>query len=111
MAELIWKGNRLQAEFFIPDGRLRVSFERAELFRVRDEMPLSTEETWDDDSGLISNHFAYVVENSAFWNMQSEALKACNPKMKHFRFITGWTCLDVLANCDPNFDVIVASIS
>ncbi len=98
----------IDAYFLIPDvsSLLRVSFDQIEIFRVLDEMPLSAEESLFDENGLISDHFAYIVENAEFWNTQSEAFRACNPNMKHYRFITGWTCLDVLSNHEPNFGIV-----
>ncbi|KQY19860.1 hypothetical protein [Rhizobium sp. Root482] len=108
MVDLVWKKGRLDAYFLVPDDahRLRVSFDQTETFRVMDEMPLSTEEPHFDDEGLISDHFSYTVENTAFWNMQSEAFIACKPRMKHYRFITGRTCLDVLSDHEPLFKMV-----
>jgi hypothetical protein len=64
-------------------------------------MPLSTEFESTPNEGLVSEHFAYRVEGAQFWKMQSEALKATSKNAEHYRFITGWDCLDVIAASAP----------
>jgi hypothetical protein len=69
-------------------------------------MPLSTETEDTPNEGLVSEHFAYRVEGSSFWRSQSEALKTVHAKARHYRFITGWTCLDVIADIAPVMTVV-----
>lgn len=96
------------ADFSIPeDGEhlLRVSFRNDVIVRMLDEMALSTETdpaTWE---GLVPNHFAYRVEGDCFSVAQSEAWK-CGLQVEHYRFVTGWGCLDVLTSLPPDFVVI-----
>jgi hypothetical protein len=97
------------AEFVIPRDNqrvLRIQFERVEIIRTLDEMALSTETEETPNEGLLANHFAYVVDGALFWNQQSEAFKAVFAKARHFRFITGWTCLDVIAEGEPKLSVV-----
>jgi len=105
------KSRRITADFLIPDNDghvLRLSFDRAEVVRLLDEMPISTEAD-TRNVGLVPDHLAYEVTGSAFWAQQSEALKLSLPAMKHYRFITGWTCIDVLSLAKPTFTVTKAA--
>jgi hypothetical protein len=107
-----WTNRSVVADFFMPDDEehfLRVNFGRVEIARILDEMPLSTEPESTKNEGLISDHFAYKVEGTAFWQCQSDALKQTHPRLRHFRFLTGWTCLDILACEDPTFHVVPAA--
>jgi hypothetical protein len=95
------------ADFLIPgDDRnvLRVQVDKVHIIRVLDEMPLSTEVEGTPNEGLVADHFASTTEGSAFWRTQSDALKVF-PKARHYRFITGWTCLDVIAELPPSISV------
>ena len=107
--EFKWSGNRrIVADFLIPkdDARvLRVLFDRVEIVRLLDEMPLSTEPDTSNE-GLVPEHLAYSVEDAAFWLSQSEFLKIALPSLRHYRFITGWTCLDVISGSQPTFFVV-----
>jgi hypothetical protein len=103
-------GNALEADFYIPDDankRLRVAFAHVEITRTLDEMPLSTEEPkrW---VGLKKDHFAYEVVDAHFWRSQSCALKTAVKNLKHYVFITGGTCLDVISRHPPAFSVVNA---
>jgi hypothetical protein len=94
----------LVADFVIPGhdlGVLRVQCDRVHIIRVLDEMPLSTEAEETPNEGLVADHFAYTVEGSAFWLTQSAAFKTVFQGARHYRFITGWTCLDVIAERPP----------
>lgn len=104
---LSMEGRKLDADFRIPGETpkcIRVTFEDVDVIRVLDEMPLSTEE--DAAEGLVSDHFAYTVEGSLFWNSQSEVLTSYDG-LQHYRFITGWGCLDVLSRREPIFSVVI----
>jgi hypothetical protein len=104
-----WDKNRgITADFLIPDDDgqvLRLSFSRVEVVRLLDEMPISTESD-TRNVGLVPNHLAYEVTGSTFWAQQSDALKHSLPAMRHYRFITGWTCIDVLSLAKPVFAVV-----
>jgi hypothetical protein len=105
-----WRNLKLWADFQIPDNEqsvMRVHFPRAEILRVLDEMPLSTEEP-PQPVGTVANHLAYRVEQSPFWNGLSEAFKATIKDAKHFRFVTGWRCMDVVSRFNPAFSVVSA---
>lgn len=109
LVSLVLKDGALTADFVIPgDDRhaLRVQFERVEITRTLDEMPLSTEDEDTPNEGLLAEHFAYLVDGSRFWSQQSWAFKVGNAKARHFRFITGWTCLDVIASGQPKLSVV-----
>ena len=52
----------LVADFVIPDDDqrvLRLQFEKADIIRALDEMPLSTEAEGTPNEGLLADHFAY----------------------------------------------------
>lgn len=110
MARLAWKKSALEADFYCPEGLLRVSFSRAVVTRILDETFLSTEET-HPITGLVPNHFAYEVEGAAFWDSQSflitdHVYARDSEGFKHYSFITGWTCLDVISDVAPTFRVV-----
>ena len=78
--------------------------------RLLDEMPLSTEDDIGPNEGLISENFAYSVQGTAFLRAQSEAWKLTCKPATHYRFITGWTCLDVLSQVVPTFTMIARAL-
>ncbi|PJO45634.1 hypothetical protein CQ054_22880 [Ochrobactrum sp. MYb29] len=82
-----------------------VRFKNVEIVRVLDEMALSTEYEDELNVGMVPEHFAYEVTGSTFWKQQSDAFKAVYGDVKHFRLITGWTCLDVISASFPEFRV------
>jgi hypothetical protein len=108
---LTWKGSGITADFIIPgecEKALRVHFKKTNIVRILDEFAISTEEDIRA-SGLVSEHFAYVVEDSLFWKSQSEAFKIVFNKVRHYRFITGWNCLDVISDVEPSMNVVMRS--
>lgn len=108
--EFRWtKNRRITADFIIPGDEknaVRVQFERVEIVRLLDEMPISTEFDETADEGLVPDHLAYSVDGTTFWQTQSDALKTVHPRLRHYRFITGWTCIDVISETAPTFLVI-----
>ena len=108
LMDLKWGPNGIVADFHDPDDAthlLRVSFDRPCIIRLLDEMPLSTEED-GPVTGLVREHLAYRVEGSGFARMQSEAWKMVFDPVTHFRFVTGWTCMDVLSVAEPVFQLV-----
>jgi len=102
------KGRRITADFLIPgdaEHALRLTVDRVEVVRLLDEMPISTAAD-TANLGLVPDHLAYEVADSAFWAQQSEALKLTFPGLRHYRFITGWTCIDVLSLVKPEFAIV-----
>jgi hypothetical protein len=111
MIVLRWKKDGIIADFIIPRDKfniLRVQFNRVHVVRILDEMPLSTEFEQTPNEGLVRDHFAYRVEGAQFWQAQSEALKAVHQSAQHYRFVTGYTCLDVIASISPAIVVVPA---
>jgi hypothetical protein len=109
LINLVLKRGALLADFLIPGDDqhvLRVQFESVEIIRTLDEMPLSTETEATPKEGLLAEHFAYLVDGALFWHQQSDAFKIVHAKARHFRFITGWTCLDVIAVGEPRLSVV-----
>jgi len=107
---LVLDGDALEADFLIPENankRLRVTFPRVEITRTLDEMALSTEES-EKCVGLKPEHFAYEVVDANFWRSQSSALKIAVKDLKHYVFVTGWTCLDVISKHPPAFAIVNA---
>ena len=105
-----WINNVITASFVLPDDDahlLQVVFDRPCIVRLLDEMPLSTEDEIEPNEGNISEHIAYNVYDSAFSRAQSESWKLMFQPASHYRFITGWTCMDVLSQAKPSFAVIL----
>ena len=84
---------------------LSVRFNRHCIVRILDEMAVSTESDDTPAEGLVPEHFAYRVHQAAFSRMQSEAWKSGQETLAHYRFITGWACLDVLSAAYPTFEL------
>jgi hypothetical protein len=106
---LTWRRGGIIADFIIPGEQrqaLRVHFEKPLIFRVLDELLLSTEREDDKPEGLVSEHFSYLVEESAFFKSQSEAFRIIWPKARHYRFVTGSACLDVISDAEPSLSVV-----
>ncbi len=72
------------------------------IVRLLDEMALSTEDDDSPNQGLVSEHVAYRMEGARFWRNQSEAFKMVYPTARHYRFVTGGTCLDVISGAEPS---------
>lgn len=111
LERLVLHDNALEADFYIPgdtNKRLRVAFPSVEITRTLDEMPLSTEEP-EKWVGLKAEHFAYEVVDAHFWRSQSPTFKMVYENAKHYVFITGGTCLDVISRHPPTFSVVNAS--
>jgi hypothetical protein len=104
----------IEATFYGTESEhlLKITFASPCIVRLVDEFPLSTEHEEDRDEGLVSEHFAYLVEGSTFEKSQSETWKlvvgAHFRPVRHYRFITGNTCMDVVTPSEPVFQVIAA---
>jgi hypothetical protein len=104
-----WSARGIVADFLLPGDQgkaFRVTFNRSCIVRILDEMPLSTENDNGQPEGRIPENFAYRIEGSAFMDAQSEAWKIVNSPVSHYRFVTGWACIDVLSSALPSFAVI-----
>lgn len=99
-----------QIAVFAKDGdsrRFEICFPgKSVLVRMLDEFPLSTESRSEDWVGLIPHHFAYSVEGDAFFEAQSDAWRTVEPNLKHYRFMTGAGCLDVITCGEPHFRLV-----
>lgn len=73
-------------------------------------MPISTEPEETANEGLIAEHFAYIVQGASLWNRQSEAFRIAYKEAKHYRFLTGFYCLDVIAFDEPTFTLVPKSV-
>lgn len=102
-----WAANSITADFLLPhEGQaLRVMFDGPCVVRLLDEMPLSTEED-GPLVGLVPEHFAYRIEGAAFASAQSATWKEVHSPVSHYRFVTGWACMDVLSPAHPLFSVV-----
>ena len=109
LASFYWQTNGIIADFFLPDDQvhlLRVFFDRQCIVRLLDDMPLSTEDDDTRNVGLVPGHFAYRVEAARFASIQSETWMESQDPVTHYRFITGWACMDVLSSASPKFSRI-----
>ena len=69
-------------------------------------MPISTEHEVTPNEGIVAEHFAYLVEGASFWEQQSETFRVVYKSAKHYRFFTGFYCLDVIATDEPSFSIV-----
>jgi hypothetical protein len=109
MINFHWKNRGIIADFIIPHDPknvIRVEFDKTLVVRILDEMPLSTEEPLGE--GLVPEHFAYRVTGAKFWESQSDAISIIWKSAEHYRFVTGWTCLDVIATEPPRISLVPA---
>ena len=112
MSDLVafrWETNSVEADFIIPGDDTHliiVRFESQCIVRLLDEFPLSTEDNGSLNTGLLPEHFAYRVRNAAFERMQSDPWKEIGGSPKHFQFVTGEACMDVISHAEPSFNVI-----
>ena len=107
-----WEVNGITADFILPDDErhaLRVSFDRQCIVRLVDEMPLSTEQEDTPSEGRVPEHFAYRAEGARFARLQSETWKEISAPVRHYQFVTGWGCMDVLSAASPSFSVVPRS--
>lgn len=84
---------------------VRVIFAGDIIVRILDEMALSTEVSLDECRGLSPHHFAYEVQGDSFFSTQSETWRLVNPGARHFRFLTGSACVDVISSNPPVFQI------
>jgi hypothetical protein len=54
----------------------------------------------------VPEHFAYRVHGSSFFDSQSQAWKVAAGGVAHYRFVTGWACLDVVSSGHPMFETV-----
>lgn len=103
-----WQLNVATFGILDDDQRFEVSFpySRSVIVRMLDEFPLSTERNSTEWSGLIPHHFAYRVMGDAFLEAQSEAWRTVERCPKHYRFMTGAGCLDVVTSGEPHFRLV-----
>lgn len=101
--ELISGSNVMKAHFFVPGQSefVKVYFPHVDIFRVIDDMHLPFEEMDILTTGHVSDHFVFRVEGAPFWASQQELLQDLRPETKHFRFVTGGSCLDVISCHEP----------
>jgi hypothetical protein len=85
------------------DKLLRVLFPHVDIFRVIDEMHRPLEEQGMELVGHVSNHFAYKVEGSPFWEAQRNDFEVRLPRSAHYLLVTGGDCLDVITTEEPSF--------
>ncbi|GLK56151.1 hypothetical protein JOD31_001066 [Methylopila capsulata] len=109
LADFHWSFGGITADFWIPDDEahvLRVIFNTPCIVRIVDEFALSTERPEGSFEGLVPENFAYVMRGDPFEAAQSETWKFVIKANSHYRFVTGWACLDVLAASAPSFEII-----
>lgn len=105
-----WQTSTAEFVFGYDERVMRVSFDSDVIVRMLNESQLSTEDTLEDRDGLVPHHFAYRLEGDAFCDAQSAVWRdICGP-MKHYRFITGSGCLDVVTNGSPRFQIVKGDV-
>ena len=106
LERLVYDGRGLMADFTSSDDRrvLRVLFSNVEMYRALDEMPLSLED--EETIGVAPDHLAYRVEDASFWRALPPGFRSTIHTGGHYRFLTGWTCLDVVSIQTPEFALV-----
>ena len=105
---IYWDANRIEADFALPlsdSDCLRVTFHAPCIVRMLDDMPLGAEGDNGPGEGLVTGGFAYRVDGARFETEQSAIWRETH-SASHFRFVTGWGCLDVLSGAQPHFAVV-----
>lgn len=59
-----------------------------------------------DPVGLDQDHILYRVENSRFYDMQSDTLRYLKPDLKHYCVVTRDACVDIISVNQPTFDAV-----
>lgn len=96
-------GNAISAMFIVPHDEtkaLHVNFQGSYVMRMCDEHVLNLEDLPIPRQGLVPEHFLYQVEGADFLLRQPE-IRDSYRGAKHFRCVTGSTCLDVVADDPP----------
>ena len=108
-----WNGMRLTATFDMPNKpgqAIQIRFTNDTIVRMVSEFPFCTEEDGPVE-GIVPGHFAYLVDGASFADTQSKRWKESEretygAEVKHYRFLTGELCLDVLSAQPPEFCVV-----
>ncbi len=87
---------------------LALLFTSEVIVRLLIEFPLSAESDPKDWERLVLHHFAYLVEGDPFLAAQSSAWRSLAPNLKHYRFMTGSGCLDVITSATPRLGILDA---
>ena len=101
-------GCAISATFIVPHDEtkaLRVHFQASYILRMCDEHVLNLEDLPIPRQGLMSEHFLYQVEGADFL-LRQPALRDGYRGAKHFRCVTGSTCLDVVADDPPTLMLV-----
>jgi len=85
---------------------VRVTFDRCVLARIVEEFVYSLDGD-EPDIGIQTSGFAYTVEGSPFLNSLPEAIQASHlNELRQFDFISLNTCLQVISNKPPHFQLV-----
>lgn len=101
-----WRSRTAEFCIWNDERTFRVSFDSDVIARMLDEFPLSTEDNPAERDGLVPHHFAYRVEGDPFCEAQSDAWREVAGPVKHYRFLTGAGCLDVVTGGSPHFEIV-----
>ncbi len=111
LLHLRMEARALRAEFsFGGDDprRLAVTFSAVAVLRALDDAHWSTEHD-EPCEGLSKHHFAYEVDGARFWRAQSSLItdqRGRRQPFRHYAFLTGWTCVDVISDQRPIFAML-----
>jgi len=85
---------------------IRVSFQKTFIFKVAVSVDTPYEEKTPIE-GLVKNHFGYMMWHSFFWEIHKESIESADEKLRHYRFVTPESCLDIIASTDPYIRPII----
>lgn len=100
-------GRRVVAYFVVPhddNKALKVVFDHVHLMRMCDEHVLNLED-YPNSEGLVGENFLYRMEGADFL-LNQPAVKDSYEEARHFRCVTGSTCLDVIADQPPTVTLV-----
>lgn len=87
---------------------LRVTFKKAEIIRIVDDLALLDEED-DSTEGVGPKFFGYSVVGAAFWKANAATIAKSEKPMTHYRFITLNSSVDIIASSAPHFRTLAVA--
>ena len=111
LADVRWRLNGLLVRWVLPRERtLFVRFTTQTIIRIMDEFPMGEELDHIDKSQLFPDGeafgFAFEVTGGAFPDAQPKLFGLGLPPLKHYQFLTGSACMDILTLRPPRFRVV-----
>jgi hypothetical protein len=107
LSRSLWTPGQTFAEYVSARSKvnLRVAFKQVEILRIVDDLSVLDKESTPSE-GIDRHHFAYTVVGSAFWDANADTIADSVDPLTQYRFITGNSCVDVIASTSPHFGIM-----